>query len=113
MNFIVANFMLGLLYLKPDSTQRCLFALSSVQRIKKSFVKTNLVIPPVPVLSERKKKIGERNRYCSQAVLFAGGIHRHRCPRCHHHHHCRPHLCDHHLVGRQMNSQIFQKNKRN
>jgi hypothetical protein len=26
--------------------------------------------PPESVLSERKKKIGERNRYCSQAVFF-------------------------------------------
>ena len=38
----------------------------------------NLVIPPVPVLSERKKKIGERNRYCSQAVFFHDDQTRHK-----------------------------------
>ena len=37
---------------------------------KEKFVKNEPCQPPESVLCERKKKIGERNRYCSQAVFF-------------------------------------------
>ena len=37
---------------------------------KEKLCKNEPCQPPESVLCERKKKIGERNRYCSQAVVF-------------------------------------------